>query len=174
MSFVRLAVAVILIAAVTHGVALTFGPSLIMTIAMSRAAKVAGVNAMAYPPRPNADNNTIVRSSPDLLYNVCVYDVSEKPLLLTAEVPPGTYWSAAFYDLSTNNYRVINDGQATTGGIRVLVVKAGTPAAATPAGAETIVSPTERGLVLIRTLINDEANYAAIDAARKQATCRPL
>lgn len=174
MSVVRWLIAVIVIAALAHGAALYFGPSLIMSVAMGKATRAAGVNAMAYPPRPNADNNTIVRSSPDLLYNICVYDVSEKPLLLTAEVPPGTYWSASFYDLNTNNYRVINDGQATTGGIRVLVVKAGTPSAETPAGAETIGSPTERGLILIRTLINDEANFAAIDAARHQAKCRSL
>jgi len=174
MSIVRWLLAVVVVAALTHGALLYFGPSYIMSVAMGRASALAGVNAMAYPPRPNAANNQIVRSSPDLLYNICVYDVSEKPLLLTAEVPPGTYWSAAFYDLGTNNYRVINDRQATTGGIRVLVVKSGTPSAATPAGAETIASPTDRGLVLIRTLINDEANVAAIDAARQKATCRSL
>lgn len=174
MSFVRWLIAVIIIAALAHGAALYFGPSLIMGVAMGRASSAVGVNTMGYPPRPNADNDTIVRSSPDLLYNTCVYDVSDKPLLLTAEVPPGTYWSAAFYDLNTNNYRVINDKQATTGGIRVLLVKTGTPSAETPAGAETITTPTERGLILIRTLVNDEASFAAIDAARKQATCRPL
>lgn len=174
MSFVRWLIAVIIIAAIAHGAALYFGPSLIMGTVMSRAAAVSGVNGMAYPPRPNAANNTVVRSSPDLLYNICVYDVSEKPLLVTAEVPPGTYWSAAFYDLNTDNYRVINDGQARTGGIRVLVTKPGTPAAEATAGAETIVSPTTRGLVLIRTLINDEANFAAIDTARRQAKCRSL
>ena len=174
MSFIRWLIAVIVIAVLTHGAALYFGPSLIMSRVTGRVAETAGVNAMLYPPRPNAANDMIVRSSPDLLSNICAYDVSEKPLLLTAEVPPGTYWSAAFYDLNTNNYRVINDGQATTGGIRVLVVKSGTPSAATPAGAETITSPTDRGLVLIRTLINDEANFAAIDEARKKATCRSL
>ncbi len=180
MSFVRWLIAVIVIAAIAHGAALYFGPSLKMTLAMGgmadrdKAMGGTGVNHMFHAVRPNADNNAIVRSSPDLLYSTCVYDVSEKPLLLTAEVPSGTYWSAAFYDLNTNNYRVINDGQATTGGIRVLVVKAGTPSAETPAGAETIVSPTERGLVLIRTLVNDDANFAAIDAVRKQAACSPL
>lgn len=174
MSFLRWLIGVVVIAAIAHGAALYFGPSLIMGRVMSRAAAVSGINAMAYPPRPNAANNTVVRSSPDLLYNICAYDVSDKPLLVTAEVPPGTYWSAAFYDLNTDNYRVINDRQATTGGIRVLVTKPGTPAADAPAGAETIVSPTTRGLVLIRTLINDEANSAAIDDARKKATCRSL
>ncbi len=174
MSFVRWLIAVVVIAALTHGALLYFGPSLIMSRAMGRVSDAVGVNAMLYPPRPNAANDTIVRSSPDLLYNICAYDVSGKPLLLTAEVPPGTYWSAAFYDLNTNNYRVINDRQATTGGIRVLVTKAGAPSSDTPAGAETIISPTTRGLVLIRTLINDEANLAAIDEARKQAKCRSL
>lgn len=174
MSFVRWLIAVVVVAALSHGALLYFGPSLIMSRAIGRIADIVGMNAMAYPPRPNADNDTVVRSSPDLLYNACAYDVSEKPLLLTAEVPPGTYWSAAFYDLNTNNYRVINDRQATTGGIRVLVTQAGAPSADAPAGAETIASPTTRGLVLIRTLVNDEANFAAINEARKQAKCRSL
>ena len=174
MSIIRWLIGVLVIAALTHAAALYFGPSLIMSQVMGKVSASTGVNAMAYPPRPNAANDTVVRSSPDLLYNMCVYDVSEKPLLLTAEVPPGTYWSAAFYDLNTDNYRVINDGQATTGGIRVLIARPGTPSASAPAGAETIVSPTSRGLVLIRTLINDEANFTAIDAARRQAECRSL
>lgn len=173
MSFVRWLIAVIVIAALAHGAALYFGPSLIMSIVMGRASAVAGVNAMAYPPRPTASNNTVVRSSPDLLYSICVYDVSAGPLELSATVPPDTYWSAAFYDFNTNNYRVLNDSQVGRS-VAIVLTKAGSPAAQALAGAETVVSPTDRGLILIRTLISNEAALPALEASRKDTTCSPL
>jgi uncharacterized membrane protein len=145
-----------------------------MSIAMGRmTAAAGGPNTILTPPRPNAQNNTIVRSSPDLLYNVCVYDVSAKPLRISAEVPQGTYWSVSFYDMNTNNYRVINDGQATAGAVLLVLMKPGATGAP-PSGAEIVTSPTDRGIVLFRTLINDESRFAEIDAARRQAKCAPL
>ncbi len=174
MSFIRWLIAVVVIAAIAHGAALYFGPSLIMSYATGKMTDRAGVNAIFHAPRVNASNDTVVRSSPDLLYSTCVYDVADAPVVLTARVPRGTYWSAAFYDMNTDNYRVINDGQATAGSITVVVTKPGTPAASAPAGAEAIVSPTTRGLILIRTLINDDAAFDAIDRDRRLAECRPL
>lgn len=174
MKLIRWLIAVAIIAVLTHGALLYFGPSLIMGYATGRMTDLVGVNAMLHAPRPNAMNDTIVRSSPDLLYSTCVYDVSDKPVVLTARVPRGTYWSAAFYDINTNNYRVINDRQATAGSITVVVTKAGTPAASAPAGAEAIVSPTNRGLILIRTLINDDNAFATIDDDRRVAECHQL
>jgi uncharacterized membrane protein len=162
------------IATATHFALLYFGPAYIMSIAMGRmTTQAGGVNKIYFAPRPNAQNNRIVRSSPDLLYSVCVYDVSAKPLSIRADVPPGTYWSASFYDMNTNNYRVINDGQATAGSIVVILTKAGSTTPS-PAGAEAIVSPTDRGIILFRTLVAEDARFAEIDAARRQAKCAPL
>ena len=172
MSFIRWLIAVVVIAALAHGVALYFGPSLIMGVAMGRMAEAGGINHIYNAPLPNAANDRVVRSSPDLLYSTCVYDVSERPLLLKADIPPDTYWSAAFYDLNTNNYRVINDRQ-TASSIAVMLVKAGTPSAAARAGVETIVSPTDRGLILIRTLVKDRDALAALDETRKSFQCEP-
>jgi len=36
-----------------------------------------------------------------------------------------------------------------------------------------VAAPTNRGIVLFRTLVNDEAQLAAIDAARHNAACEP-
>ena len=173
MKFLKWLFVTLIIAALTHGALLYFGPSLVMSRAMGKISARGGVNTMIAPPRPNAQNNLVVRSSPDLLYNICVYDVTEKPLRISAEVPQGTYWSVSFYDMNTNNYRVINDGQATAGAVLLVLMKSGS-AAPPPAGAEIVTTPTERGVVLFRTLINDESRFAEIDAARKQAKCAPL
>lgn len=174
MKTVRFLLAVLVIAAITHVALLYFGPSLIMMRVLGRMEKTAGgVNAMVHAPRPTAVTNNVVRSSPDLLYSVCPYDVGTTPLRILADVPKDTYWSVSFYDANTNNYRVINDGEATAGAVLLVVRKTG-DTSRTPAGAEVINSPTERGLVLFRTLIADEGRFAEIDAARKTATCRPL
>lgn len=170
MKIIRWLIAVIAIAAITHAALLYFGPSLIMARVLGRMTERAGYNAMVHPPRPNAANNTIVRSSPDLLYSACAYDLSAGPVRISAEVPPDTYWSMSFYDLNTNNYRVINDGQATAGAVLIVLRRDGENGLP-PAGAEVITSPTERGVILIRTLINDETRLAGIDAVRRTAKC---
>jgi hypothetical protein len=36
-----------------------------------------------------------------------------------------------------------------------------------------VAAPTRRSIVLFRTLVNDEARLAGIDAARHNATCQP-
>jgi uncharacterized membrane protein len=170
MKLTKWLLAVLAIAAVTHGTLLYFGPSLIMSRVMGRMAERGGYNVMTHAPRPNAANNTVVRSSPDLLYSVCPYDLAYGSLRILTEVPKGTYWSMSFYDMNTNNFRVINDTQATAGMVLV-VVRRPTNGALTPVGAEVIDSPSDRGLVLIRTLINDDARLAEIDKVRRGATC---
>ena len=174
MKILRFLISVLIIAAITHAALLYLGPSLIMSTAMGRiSAAAGGMNTILHAPRPTAANDSIVRSSPDLLYSVCAYDVSEKPLRIRGDVPPGTYWSASFYDMNTNNYRVINDTQVPGGAFVLVLSKPG----ATPvesAGAEALISPTSRGLILLRTLIDSDARLPELDAARRETGCKPL
>ncbi len=173
MGFLKNLLIVLVIAAITHGVLIYMGPAFVMSRATAGMTKAAGgVNAVVNGPRVNADNDTIVRQSPDMLYSSCAYDVSAGALNVYAEVPPGTYWSVSFFDSNTNNYRVINDGQAA-GRVNLVLVKAGSDAAK-PAGAEIIESPTATGAVLFRTLINNEAQFDELNAVRKTAKCTPL
>lgn len=173
MKIVRFFLMVLVIAAITHAGLLYFGPSLIMGRVMGAMSGMAGMNAIAHAPRPTADTDRVVRSSPDLLYSICAYDVTEKPLRIRADVPPDTYWSVSFYDMNTNNFRVINDREASAGAV-VLVLRRPGDTSPAPAGAEVIESPTDRGLVLFRTLIASEARFAEIDEARKDARCEPF
>ena len=45
-----------------------------------------GPNRALHAPRADANARTVVRPSPDLLYTVYVFDVSERPLRITAPV----------------------------------------------------------------------------------------
>ena len=153
-------VATVAIAMVVHYASLIAVPRL----AMARVAAIVGApNTMHYGRRPDASTHAVVRPSPDLIYAICPYDLSAGALLVTAPVPHGTYWSIAAYDSDTNNFFASNDSK--TGrrlGLKIL-----------PPGTlgDGITSPTTRGIVIIRTLVDSEAHLPALDALRWQAKC---
>ena len=135
--------------------------------------RLAGINTLALVPAIDSSNPTRMFSDREMLVSACAYDISRHPLRISAEVPQGTYWSISFYDMNTDNYRVINDTQATAGAVLLVLVKAGSLGPA-PAGAEIVTSPTDRGIVLLRTLINQDSRRPELDASRREAKCQSL
>jgi uncharacterized membrane protein len=157
------------VAVMVHIASIWALPHAIMHVALSR---MGSVNAIHHQSRVTAKSRGVVRPSPDLLYSVCSFDLGNGALEVKAPVPPDTYWSASAFDADTNNFFVINDrtvgGQALELIILPPALKDTLPHIA---GRLVIHAPTVRGLVLFRTLINDEKNFARIDAVRRQATC---
>ena len=153
------------VAVIVHVATLVALPHFIMSRAIS---KMGVVNTIHPGKRLDETARGVVKPRPDLLYSTCPYDLSAGPLHVHAPVPPGTYWSVSAFDADTNNYFVRNDRHAA-GVVDFYVVERG--GALHPSGATIVTSPTRRGLLLFRTLINDESRFAAIDAARRQATC---
>ncbi|HSZ74291.1 MAG TPA: DUF1254 domain-containing protein, partial [Rhizomicrobium sp.] len=128
-------------------------------------------NAMHHAPRVDANARTVVRPSPDLLYSECSFDLTKGPLRVNAVVPAGTYWSVSAFDSRTNNFFVLDDRTAKGGVDFVLAMKG----AAIHAGAlRVVISPTEHGVLLFRTLINDDSHFAALDVTRRKANCKPF
>jgi uncharacterized membrane protein len=167
--------ATVVVAALVHAASVLAIPRLVMGRAMDRMARHAGINTMTHTPRADAQSRAIVRPSPDLLYSSCAYDLGKLPggvLHVHASAMPATYWSVSVFDADTDNIYVLNDRQAKNGGVDFLLVGSGgdTPNAR---GLPQVWSPTARGIVLFRTLINDETRFAEIDAARKHAACEP-
>ncbi|HEY1630652.1 MAG TPA: DUF1254 domain-containing protein [Rhizomicrobium sp.] len=158
---------VLAIATVTHLASVHHLPHVVMNRAMAR---MGDVNTIHHGARASAEKQGVVRPSPDLLYSVCPFDLSKGALHVTAPVPPGTYWSVSMFDSETNNFFVLNDRQAK-GSVDLLVVPKDWEK---PMPGTVVHAPSTRGLVLFRTLVNDEKNLAAIDAARKQAKCGTL
>lgn len=162
----------LVIAALTHAAALFGAPLLIMRQIMTGVADSAGGwNAPLSGPRSDADARRIVMPSPDLLYTICAFDLSQGPVRLSATPPAGTYWSAAVYAANTDNFFVVNDRGLSAPVFDAVLAQKGQPV---PAGAQVVLSPSPRGLVLYRTLIADEAQLAAYDAARREMRCAPL
>jgi len=132
----------------------------------------AGMNDIHFGKRPDETSRGVVRPSPDLLYSTCAYDLSAGPLRVRSPVPNDTYWSVSLFDSATNNYYVLNDRQARArkeSVVDFVIVPAGS--VENTENLARVESPSSKGLVLFRTLINDDRKLAAIDAQRRGATC---
>jgi uncharacterized membrane protein len=161
--------ATLVVAVVVHVASVMVLPRLIMMRTMGGISKVAGLNHMTFGKRPTSANRGVVRPSPDLLYGSCVYDlhVAGGAVRVRASGMPKTYWSVSAFDADTNNFFVENDRKAGDH-VDFLIVSPGYAGGGTLPKVE---APTEHGIVLFRTLIDDDKRLAAIDAARRHASC---
>jgi len=140
-------------------------PHLVMMRVMDR---LGAVNTIHHAPRVDANSRAIVRPSPDLLYSDCPYDLSKGALRVTATVPPDTYWSVSAFDSKTDNFFVLDD-RNVNGTVDFVLIAKGMIA---NAGAlPVVISPTNHGVLLFRTLIDDEKHFATLDKARRNARC---
>jgi uncharacterized membrane protein len=165
--------ATLLVAAVVHGATVFLLPRLIMDCTMAEIAKSAGINAVMHAPQATWRSRGIVRPSPDMLYSICVYDLgaTDGAVRISTHDMPETYWSVSVFDANTNNFYALNDRQAKTGAADFLLVGPGR--SAETGRLPVVTAPTNRGIVLFRTLVHDESHIAEIDAARHYAACEP-
>jgi uncharacterized membrane protein len=158
---------------VIHWAAVAYLPDLIMWQAMGRIGGRA-VNAITHGERATAAARAIVKPSPDLLYSTCVFDVTRRPLKVTTAAPANTYWSVAFYAANTDNFFVLNDAKAQGKATTIVIIGQGQALPSLPEGTLVVSAPTKKGIVLFRTLINDDAREPELDQARRAANCEPL
>jgi uncharacterized membrane protein len=173
-TWIRWTILTLALAVVFHLATVTLFPRVIMAVAIKRVLKRAGseINTLLHAPRVTVDSRHVVKPSPDLLYSIGVYDVGEKPLRITATVPD-TYWSISFYQTNTNNFYVLNDRQAKSNPVDIVLVG---PDMALPhaENAQVVVAPTNKGVFLLRSLIEDEDKLGDLIKVQRLATCRPL
>jgi len=130
-------------------------------------------NTIRFGGRPSAGQRGVARPSPDMLYASCRFDLSKGPLLITASVPHSTYWSVSAFDSATNNFFVRNDRQVTGDSLEVILMRHGQPQTPVTAPEHAIVfAPTRTGVVLFRTVIDDEKNLPALTALLHQDRCK--
>ncbi|MBI3677109.1 MAG: DUF1254 domain-containing protein [Proteobacteria bacterium] len=156
------------IAAIVHVGSVYALPRFIMSRAM---AAMGTPNAIHHGKRADSDSRGVVRPSPDLLYSTCPYDLSKGPLRVHAAIPAGTYWSVSAFDANTDNFFARNDRQLRTRTFEFVVTGPGPGNIPLPPRDEIVISPTAKGLILFRTLVDSEDDLARVDAARRQATC---
>jgi len=123
----------------------------------------------------DAAQRRIVMPSPDLLYAVCRFDLSQAPLRIRADPKLPGYWSVALYGANSDNFFVVNDRQLAGRPLDLVVTSAGPVPAVLPPGARRVVAPSARGLVLMRVLVADyAAEQATVEPARRTLRCDAL
>jgi hypothetical protein len=156
-------------AVLTWHVALLATPFALMRVAMKRLGARAEVNAFLHSPPTSAEHQIVVRPSPDLLYSICVFDVSRGPVLV--DVPPidQHYWSVSVFDARTDVAAVRSDRDTGGAPARLALLGSGQSA---PRGYEAVPLAYPRGIALIRVLVSGEEDVRAVDRMRQQATCQ--
>jgi len=155
----------------THLVAIWALPRIIVRVVQHRLAAQVGVNHIAHGPLPDAEWRTVVMPSPDLLYSACAYNVSDRPVLITAELPDG-YWSVSAFAQNTDNFFVQNDRTAPNHHVRVIF--SSQPHFQDPGGGTVVQVPSRTGVILFRQLVLDRADLPKAQAIQRAATCAPL
>lgn len=158
--------AVLLLCAVAaHAFTLHFAPSFIMDRAMATLAeRGVALHAFTTPQRVTPQTQSVVRSSPDLYYALCRYDLGDRAARLAVRMGHWPdYQSLAFFDARTDNFATLR-GTGRRIAIRLLP-----PGSAPEEGA--IVSPTTRGVILIRRLAPTAERFAAAAEAGKADAC---
>lgn len=170
------------VAFAVHVASVALIPRLVMHVALQRMS-ARGINTMIHSPRATSDSRAVVRPSPDLLYSACPFDLAKAGALrVSVSGMPKTYWSISIFDAATDNVFALNDSAARDGSAEVILAPMDARHGAGPGaagiadrgrGTVRVYVPTARGLVLVRTLIDDEKRLSAIDSARRTARCAP-
>lgn len=156
----------LLCAAAVHGAAIFAAPAVIMGQAMGvLAQRGVALHRFTNPERVTPQTQEVVRSSPDLYYALCRYDLSNPGTQLTVRMGDWPdYQSLSFFAARTDNFATLR-GTGKAVAIRLLP-----PGSAEEEGA--IVSPTAKGVILIRRLAPSADRFAAAAEAGKADRCR--
>lgn len=146
-------------------------PGFLMGRATDRVASAGQWNAMSFAPLATVEARTIVRPSPDLAYASCAFDVSKGPVVVEALPLSAPYWSLSVFDHQTDAVFVRNNRQSGNRPVRIAIVR---PGVAAPAGYEPVPVTGDKGIALIRILVPDRAQFAALDQARRLSNCRSV
>ena len=163
---------------------LNWVPGFIMDKAMARVETAAGINTVWHGPPTSEASRNVVRPSPDIIYSICAFDLSEGPVVLHVPWPEdGSYASVSFYDANTNNFAVINDrdDKSERDGIGgetsiVLFHPAGSDGSVSlpdqrDGRDEQVVSPTPTGLALYRRVVMGGTSVEDADSGRRGFSC---
>lgn len=168
--------ALVITCVVVHVLTVWAAPRLIMQILMNgpTAKSLDMNNKAAFPPPVTAQSRSVVMPSPDMLYSVCVFNVSQGPVRVKANPQLNGYWSIALYASNSDNFFVINDRNAKGQAVDLWLVSkdANVGGASPPADTSVVVTPSQTGFLLMRVLTgNYAAEQSTVEPARRTLSC---
>jgi uncharacterized membrane protein len=161
--------AVIIGSVVVHVVAIWAAPRLIMGVVFERTTAAAnGANVFLHAPRPSAASRAVVRPSPDLLYSICIADLGGGPIRVSVPVSE-PYTSVSVFADNTDNVFALNDRETGGRPIEVVLARENQEVAG---GTPVVRLPSDRAVVLVRRIIENDAHLARLEPIRQQDRCR--
>ncbi|MEL6829720.1 MAG: DUF1254 domain-containing protein [Pseudomonadota bacterium] len=157
---------------VTRSVIIEQAPKRVMSTIEARIVQGAGgwnacFHNRVYGPRANAAN----RANPDSIISSMAYDLSDGPVRVSGEVWP-RYWSLSLYQQNSDNFFVVNDRELETPEFDFVLTLANQKVADT--NGAVIVSPTSKGIMLIRRFAADASDMPSILENQDAMICAPL
>lgn len=170
-------VAILLLAGVVHLGYVLIVPQLDMRAGIDELRRLTGSAALTVLSR----DDSIRVMGPDgrwLIHALCVYDLSEGPLAVSAMVP-ATYWSMAIYSASGETFYSLNDRQADVDQVDLLIRQSSAPLLGEdqelvlPEGdVFTVRAPDPKGVVVMRALAGEPAEYERASRILARSSCR--
>lgn len=117
----------------------------------------------------NSERIRKINFSPDNLYSICAYDVSEKPLHFSALIPP-SYWSIAFYSDNNQNFMTIDNNLGITS-LELVLFGPETPPS-NISNSVVATSPTSQGLIIVRIFVQRNDQLNELIKIRETMVCR--
>lgn len=166
--------ALVLAALLGFTLVLRWIPGFVMTRAMDQI-EMDGtpVNTARHAPPVTEESRSVVRPSPDIMYSICLFDLSGGPLMIQSRWPDrGAYASISLFDAQTNNFLTVSDS-SQPGRTVLWLLGPDSETAVAPDGVTAVQSPTMRGVVLYRRILDASASLASADAERQSFLCTP-
>jgi uncharacterized membrane protein len=160
---------VAVIALGSHLASTWYAPRYIMSRTMDAIAGDNGSNVFIERPLADSDSRAVVRPSPDLMYSLCVLDLSAGPVHVRAPVS-APYTSLSVFAANSDNVFVLNDRalKDATQGFDVWIAREGQ---SVPDGATVARLPSARGIALVRRVVTGPEHAAELEPLRQQARC---
>jgi uncharacterized membrane protein len=135
--------------------------------------KVREFNRLFHNDLTNAGSDLVPMSNADIKNSLAVFDVSEKPVRIRCVVPNSeNYWSISLYAWNTDNFFVRNDRSSDKKEFDLVIVKPDSKYQK-QTNEEVIVSPTLKGVVLIRFIVsnrNDQNELVKLNEEQPKTT----
>ena len=156
---------ILVTAVIAHYLTLFLIPMVLMEITIAKTP----INVLSFGTKQTAEQRYTVRPNPDIIGSVASYDVSMQPVRFTALVPHDTYWSVSLFAQNTDCFFVVNDLQVSTNPLEILIMRQGM--SCPEAGkAMVVVSPTDRGILLVRHILPGKDMLEEVLQIQKQSS----
>lgn len=170
-------VSILLLAGVVHLGYVLFAPHFEMRAKIDELQQLADSGALTVLSR----EDSIRLMGPDggwLVHALCIYDLADGPMTIDAVVPD-SYWSLAIYSAGGENFYSLNDRQAGVDRVDLMLRQPTARAPdeeqelAAPTGDTVIVrAPESMGIVVMRALAGEAAEYEWMSEILARSSCR--